>query len=127
MPASPSLTLYDTTLRDGAQMEGLSLTVDDKCKVASWLDSVGVHYLEGGWPGSNPKDIEFFRRAPELGLKHSKIACFGSTRRAGGKADSDDVVRALVESEARTACIVAKASDLQVTEALGTTLDENLR
>src|SRR5439155_14881480 len=119
--------LYDTTLRDGAQREGLSLTVDDKLKIASWLDQVGVHYIEGGWPGSNPKDIEFFRRVPELGLKTSKIACFGSTRRPGGKAESDSVVRELVASEAPVACIVGKASDLQVTEAIGTTLDENLR
>jgi 2-isopropylmalate synthase len=119
--------LYDTTLRDGAQREGLSLTVDDKLKIASWLDQVGVHYIEGGWPGSNPKDIEFFRRVPELGLKTSKIACFGSTRRPGGKADTDSVVRELVASEAPVACIVGKASDVQVTEAIGTTLDENLR
>ncbi|HLW18133.1 MAG TPA: citramalate synthase [Actinomycetota bacterium] len=118
--------LYDTTLRDGAQREGLSLTVDDKLKIASWLDQVGVHYIEGGWPGSNPKDIEFFRRVPELGLKTSKIACFGSTRRPGGKADSDSVVRELVASDALVACIVGKASDVQVTEAIGTTLDENL-
>jgi 2-isopropylmalate synthase len=124
---TPALTLYDTTLRDGAQREGLSLTVDDKCKIASWLDGLGVHFIEGGWPGSNPKDIEFFRRAPDLGLKNSTIACFGSTRRPGGRADDDEVVRALVESEATVACIVAKASDVQVTEALGTTLDENLR
>ena len=121
------VTLYDTTLRDGAQREGLSLTVDDKLKIASWLDTLGVHYIEGGWPGSNPKDIEFFRRATELDLQHSKIACFGSTRRAGGKADSDPVVRELLASGAPTACIVAKASELQVTEALGTTPDENLR
>jgi len=120
------ITLYDTTLRDGAQREGLSLTVDDKLKVASWLDTLGVHYIEGGWPGSNPKDIEFFRRVGELDLQHSKISCFGSTRRAGGSADSDPVVRELVESGAPTACIVAKASELQVTEALGTTLKENL-
>jgi len=119
--------LYDTTLRDGAQREGLSLTVDDKLKIASWLDQLGVHYIEGGWPGSNPKDIEFFRRVPELRLKNSRIACFGSTRRPGGTAASDPVVRELVASEAETACIVGKASDLQVTEAIGTTLDENLR
>jgi 2-isopropylmalate synthase len=121
------VTLYDTTLRDGAQREGLSLTVDDKLKIASWLDQVGVHYIEGGWPGSNPKDIEFFRRVPELSLRTSKIACFGSTRRPSTTADADPVVRELVLSEARTACIVGKASALQVTEAIGTTVDENLR
>jgi 2-isopropylmalate synthase len=121
------LTLYDTTLRDGAQMEGISLTVEDKLKIATWLDSLGVHYIEGGWPGSNPKDIEFFRRAPELRLKNSQLACFGSTCRAGSRASEDPVVRELVEAETQTVCIVAKASTAQVTEALGTTLDENLR
>src|SRR5687767_1743911 len=121
------VTLYDTTLRDGAQREGLSLTVEDKLKIAGWLDTLGVHYIEGGWPGSNPKDIEFFRRVPELGLKHAKVSCFGSTRRPGGSADSDPVVRELVASEARTACLVAKSADNHVTEALATTLDENLR
>ncbi len=127
LPLDPTVTLYDTTLRDGAQREGLSLTVEDKLKVATWLDMLGVHYIEGGWPGSNPKDIEFFKRVPELNLKNSKVSCFGSTRRAGGSADSDPVVRELIASDARTACIVAKASAAQVTEALSTTLDENLR
>jgi 2-isopropylmalate synthase len=120
------VTLYDTTLRDGAQREGLSLTVDDKLKIATWLDTLGVHYIEGGWPGSNPKDIEFFRRAPELKLTNARLACFGSTRRPGGRAETDQVVRALLESGAPTACLVAKAADDHVTEALGTTLDENL-
>jgi 2-isopropylmalate synthase len=120
------ITLYDTTLRDGAQREGLSLSVDDKLKIAAWLDQVGVQYIEGGWPGSNPKDIEFFRRVPELSLKTSRIACFGSTRKPGSTAAADPVVRELVLSEAPTACIVGKASDLQVTGAIGTTLEENL-
>jgi isopropylmalate/homocitrate/citramalate synthase len=104
------VTLYDTTLRDGAQREGLSLTVDDKLKVAAWLDELGVHYVEGGWPGSNPKDIEFFRRVPELRLRTARIACFGATRRPGGRADSDPGVRDLVESEAPTVTIVATPS-----------------
>ncbi len=121
------VVLYDTTLRDGAQREGLSLTVDDKLKIAQWLDTVGVHYIEGGWPGSNPKDIEFFRRAHELDLSSATLACFGSTRRPNAQADGDPVVRALLESGAPTACLVAKAADDHVTEALGTTLDENLR
>ena len=121
------VVLYDTTLRDGAQREGLSLTVDDKLKIATWLDRLGVHYIEGGWPGSNPKDIEFFRRAPSLGLMNAKLSCFGSTRRPNGSADSDPVVRELLESGAPTACLVAKAADDHVEHALGTTLDENLR
>jgi 2-isopropylmalate synthase len=119
-------TLYDTTLRDGAQREGISLTVEDKLKIASWLDRLGVHYIEGGWPGSNPKDLEFFRRAPELGLRSARLACFGATRRAGGSAESDPNLREILETEAPTACIVGKASELQVTQALGTSPAENL-
>src|SRR5206468_10062855 len=116
----PEVEIYDTTLRDGSQGEGINFSVMDKLRIADKLDRVGVHYIEGGWPGSNPKDIEFFRRVPELGLKTSKIACFGSTRRPSTTADADAVVRELVMSEAQTACIVGKASDLQVTEAIGT-------
>src|SRR5919198_4010272 len=121
-----SVILYDTTLRDGAQREGISLTVEDRLKIAGWIDSIGVAYIEGGWPGSNPKDMEFFRRAPELRLRNARLACFGATRRAGGKADNDAQVRELVDSEAPTACIVGKASALQVEQALGTTREENL-
>jgi 2-isopropylmalate synthase len=123
---SDRVVLYDTTLRDGAQMEGISLTVEDKLKIATWLDSLGVHYIEGGWPGSNPKDIEFFRRVPELHLKNARIACFGATRRAGVPAAEDPGLKDLLESEAPIACIVGKASDLQVTEALRVSLDENI-
>ena len=78
-----TVELYDTTLRDGAQMEGLSLSVEDKLKIARKLDELGVHYIEGGWPGSNPKDAEFFVRAQSLNLQHARLAAFGSTRRAG--------------------------------------------
>ncbi len=120
------VVLYDTTLRDGAQMEGISLTVEDKLKIASWLDGLGVHYIEGGWPGSNPKDIEFFRRAGELRLRNAQLTCFGATRRPGVRASDDAGLRELLDSEAPVACIVGKANDLHVTEALGTTLDENL-
>ena len=123
---TPNLVLYDTTLRDGAQREGLSLTVEDRLKIASWLDSVGVGYIEGGWPGSNPKDMEFFRRAPELRLQNAKLACFGATRKAGGTVDNDPQVRELIDSEAPVACIVGKASAIQVEHALRTSLDENI-
>src|SRR5213594_3607252 len=91
--------LYDTTLRDGTQMEGISLSVDDKLKIARKLDELGVHYIEGGWPGSNPKDIEFFARAGELHLKSAKLAAFGSTRRVGGRADTDPNLKALVAAK----------------------------
>jgi len=117
--------MYDTTLRDGSQQEGISLTVDDKLRVAEQLDHLGVSYIEGGWPGANPKDEEFFARAAkELRLHDAMLVAFGSTRRAGAQASSDETLRHLVEAGTEAVCIVAKASDLHVTEALRTTLDE---
>jgi len=117
--------IYDTTLRDGSQLEGISLTVDDKLRIAEQLDWLGVDYIEAGWPGANPKDVEFFRRAPsDLTLTTSKLVAFGSTRRVKGKVDSDDTLRNLVESGAPTLCIVGKSWDYHVLEALNTTLDE---
>jgi 2-isopropylmalate synthase len=120
-----AVDIYDTTLRDGSQQEGLSLTVDDKLRVAEQLDHLGVAYIEGGWPGANPKDAEFFRRAPsELTLHTATLVAFGSTRRAGVRPAEDAVLRHLVEAGTSTVCIVAKASDLHVTEALRTSLEE---
>ena len=119
--------LYDTTLRDGTQMEGISLSAEDKLKIARKLDELGVHYIEGGWPGSNPKDAEFFVRARSLKLSHAKLAAFGSTRRAGGKADKDANIRALIDARTPVVTLVGKASDMQVREVLETTLDENLK
>ncbi|HLG00095.1 MAG TPA: citramalate synthase [Acidimicrobiia bacterium] len=117
--------IYDTTLRDGSQREGLSLTVEDKLRVARQLDQLGVSYIEGGWPGANPKDDEFFARAPgELNLEISQLVAFGATRRASGVADDDDNLRNLVKANTQTVCIVAKSWDYHVTEALNTTLDE---
>jgi 2-isopropylmalate synthase len=119
--------IYDTTLRDGSQLEGISLTVDDKLRIAEQLDWLGVHFIEAGWPGANPKDDELFRRLPrELRLETSRLVAFGSTRRVKGKVDSDDTLRHLVDSGAGTVCIVGKAWDYHVTEALGTTLDEGV-
>ncbi|MEX2100354.1 MAG: citramalate synthase [Acidimicrobiia bacterium] len=119
--------IYDTTLRDGSQLEGISLTVDDKLRIAEQLDWLGVHYIEAGWPGANPKDDELFRRLPrELQLDTSTLVAFGSTRRVKGKVDSDDTLRHLVESGAGTVCIVGKSWDYHVVEALGTTLDEGV-
>ncbi|HEX2737684.1 MAG TPA: citramalate synthase, partial [Acidimicrobiia bacterium] len=125
MPAS--VEIYDTTLRDGAQLEGISLTVDDKLRIAEQLDWLGVQYIEAGWPGANPKDDELFRRIPkELTLDTSKLVAFGMTRRVKGKVDSDDTLRRLVESGAPVVCIVGKTWDYHVTEALGTDLDEGV-
>ena len=123
---SPRVELYDTTLRDGTQMEGISLSVDDKLKIARRMDELGVHYIEGGWPGSNPKDVEFFARAAEIGLKNARLAAFGSTRKAGGRADTDANLKALLEAETPVVTIVAKANDRQVTQVLETTPEENL-
>ena len=127
-PGPPAaVDIYDTTLRDGSQQEGLSLSVDDKLRVAQQLDHLGVHYVEGGYPGANPKDEEFFRRAPdELGLTTSTLVAFGSTRRPGGRADTDPALRQLAEAGTGVVCIVAKAWDYHVTEALRTSLDEGI-
>lgn len=119
--------LYDTTLRDGAQQEGLNLGVEDKLAIARLLDDLGVGFIEGGWPGANPKDTEFFRRAAqELTLRNATLAAFGSTRRAGGSAASDQQVRALLESGAPVVTLVAKSHLRHVTDALRTTPEENL-
>ncbi len=121
-----NIHLFDTTLRDGTQSEGLSLSVEDKLKITKLLDGFGIHFVEGGYPGSNPKDIEFFRRAKSLSLQHAKLTAFGSTRKAGGRADGDANTRALVDAETPVVCIFGKSSTLHVTKVLETTLDENL-
>ena len=119
--------VYDTTLRDGAQQEGLNLSVADKLSIARQLDGLGVGYIEGGWPGANPKDTEFFRRAQtELDFKHAKLAAFGATRRAGVAAADDPLVAALRDSGAPVVTLVAKSHDRHVELALRTTLEENL-
>jgi 2-isopropylmalate synthase len=119
--------VYDTTLRDGAQGEGMALTVADKLAIAQHLDDLGVGFIEGGWPGALPKDTEFFRRArTELNLKHATLSAFGATRKAGVNAADDPQVAALRDSGAPVVCLVAKSHDRHVFEALRTTLDENL-
>jgi 2-isopropylmalate synthase len=119
--------VYDTTLRDGAQQEGLNLSVADKLSIARQLDGLGVGYIEGGWPGANPKDTEFFRRAvAELDLRHAKLAAFGATRRPGLRAADDPQVAALRDSGASIVTLVAKSHDRHVELALRTTLEENL-
>ena len=119
--------VFDTTLRDGMQVEGVSASVQDKLRIAEQLDYLGVQYIEGGWPGANPKDIEFFARArTELKLKTSTLVAFGSTRRPAGKVDDDATLRNLIEAETSAVCIVAKSSDYHVEQALQTTLDEGV-
>ena len=120
------VTIYDTTLRDGTQGEGVSFSSEDKVRLASRLDALGVHYIEGGWPGSNPKDLKFFRRMQDVTLKHARLAAFSMTRRAGGKAEDDANMRALLDAGAPVATIVGKSWDFHVTDALDTTLHENL-
>jgi 2-isopropylmalate synthase len=121
-----SVDIYDTTLRDGSQQEGLSLTVGDKLRVAEQLDLLGVQYIEGGWPGANPKDAEFFTRAAagELSLRHATLVAFGSTRKAGGQASTDPVLANLVAAGTDVVCLVAKSAEWHVTETLRTTLVE---
>jgi 2-isopropylmalate synthase len=123
--SNESVEVFDTTLRDGMQVEGVSATVDDKLRIAEQLDYLGVHYIEGGWPGANPKDIEFFARAAtELQLTTSTMVAFGSTRRPKGKVDEDATLRNLLDANTSTVCIVAKSWDYHVLNALQTTLDE---
>jgi len=126
-PQPDGFHVYDTTLRDGAQGEGMALTVADKLAIAQHLDDLGVGFIEGGWPGALPKDTEFFRRArTELNLKNATLSAFGATRKPGVKAADDPQVAALRDSEASVVCLVAKSHDRHVFEALKTTLDENL-
>ena len=125
--ALADLHVYDTTLRDGAQQEGLNLSVSDKLAIARQIDDLGVGFIEGGWPGANPKDTEFFARAQrELQLKNATLAAFGATRRADGRAADDTLVRALVDSGAPVVTLVAKSHTRHVELALRTTLKENL-
>ncbi|KRV49368.1 transferase [Wenjunlia vitaminophila] len=119
--------VFDTTLRDGAQREGITLTVADKLTIARHLDDFGVGFIEGGWPGANPRDTEFFARArTELGLRHAQLVAFGATRRAGVRVEDDPQVAALLESGAPVVTVVAKSHDRHVELALRTTLEENL-
>lgn len=120
-----SIRVYDTTLRDGAQREGISFSVSDKLEVVKLLDTLGVDYIEGGWPGSNPKDMEFFERVQDLSLKQAKIAAFGSTRRAGISVQKDANVQALLEANTPVVTVVGKSWDFHVSHALGTTPAEN--
>jgi 2-isopropylmalate synthase len=125
--ASPGIQLYDTTLRDGTQGEGVTLSTEDKLLVARKLDAFGMHYIEGGWPyPTRPQDVEFFRQAKKLRLKHAILTAFGSTRKARVKASKDDLLKALLDARTPAVAIFGKSWDLHVTDVLRTTLEENL-
>ena len=119
--------VLDSTLRDGAQAQGISYTVEDKLKIVKKLDALGVAFIEAGNPGSNPKDIEFFERVKRLRLCNSKLIAFGSTRRVGIPAEEDDHVKSLLEAGTEAVALFGKSWDFQVIDILKTTLDENIR
>ncbi|HUV24689.1 MAG TPA: citramalate synthase, partial [Methanomassiliicoccales archaeon] len=126
MPPKGTL-IYDTTLRDGAQAEGVSFSTEDKLDILRRLDSFGIDFVEGGWPGSNPKDGVFFSLACKEDLEHARLAAFGSTMRAGSSPEEDANILALLDCGADWLTIFGKSWDMQVTSALQTTLEENLR
>ncbi len=125
--SGPVVEIYDTTLRDGTQMEGMSLSCEDKLRITEHLDSLGVTFIEGGWPGSNPKDVEFFERAKDVDWKNVIVAAFGSTCRAQLRAEDDKQLRTLLAAETQVCTIFGKAWNMHVTEVLRTSLEENLR
>jgi 2-isopropylmalate synthase len=121
------IQLYDTTLRDGAQQAGISFSVEDKLKIAKRLDEIGIGYIEGGWPGANPKDAEFFDRARGLKLSHASLVVFGSTCRKNIEAAADPLLQDLLATGANVCTLVGKSWDVQVARVLKTKPDENLR
>jgi len=123
----PTIQIYDTTLRDGTQSEGFTLSGIDKIRIAKRLDALGVAFIEGGWPGSNPKDAEFFERARDMEFKHALVAAFGATCRAHGVPEDDANIKALLDSQTSVCTIFGKTWTLHVTEVLHTTLEDNLR
>ena len=121
------IQIYDTTLRDGAQQEGISFSVADKLKITKKLDELGIHFIEGGWPGSNPKDVQFFAKTQNMSFSNAVLCSFGATKRPHTKAEDDPNLHAMVEAGTTVATIVGKSSDIQVTHVLGVTLEENLK
>src|ERR1051326_1900411 len=113
-----TLKLFDTTLRDGSQAEGVSFSAHDKFRIAQALDRLGIHYIEGGWPGSNPKDAQFFKEAHDYPFKNAKLVAFGSTRRKNSSASKDSNLKAILDVKTPAACIFGKSWDMQVTHAL---------
>ncbi|MCC5964193.1 MAG: citramalate synthase, partial [Rhodobacteraceae bacterium] len=117
------LTLYDTTLRDGQQTQGVQFSTTEKQAIAAMLDSLGIDYIEGGWPGANPTDSEFFANRPQT---RATVTAFGMTKRAGRSAENDDVLAAVLNAGTQAVCLVGKTHDFHVTAALGIGLDENI-
>ena len=120
------ILLYDTTLRDGTQGENISFSADEKVKIAERLDDLGIHYIEGGWPGSNPKDIQFFDMAKRVKFKQARLAAFGATRKPGIAPEDDANLKALLETHSPVVTIFGKSWDLQVKKVMENTLSENL-
>ncbi|HPY04191.1 MAG TPA: citramalate synthase, partial [Spirochaetota bacterium] len=120
------ITIYDTTLRDGSQGIGISFSLQDKIRIARELDKLKIDYIEGGWPGANPKDTQFFEEIKKAEIRHSKIAAFSSTKRHKLKCDEDPLVQAMINSEADVLSVFAKTWDFHVTKALGISLEDNL-
>src|SRR5713101_1600459 len=120
------IEIYDTTLRDGAQAEDVSFSADDKVRVAQKLDELGAHFIEGGWPGANPKDIDFFRMIKMVPLKHAKVVAFGSTRRATNSVQVDPVLKSLLDADTHYVTLFGKSWTLHVTDALAISLKKNL-
>ena len=121
-----TIEIYDTTLRDGSQGEGVNFSLEDKLSIAKRLDEAGVNFIEGGYPLSNPKDSQFFSRASELDLKHAQLCAFGMTRRRGTEARLDPGMKALLQACTPVVTIVGKTSSFHVETVLGVSLDENL-
>src|SRR5437764_3869207 len=119
--------VYDTTLRDGSQGEGVNFSLQDKLLITRKLDELGIDFIEGGYPLSNPKDFEYFREVRKLSLKHARVAAFGMTRRKNARPEDDTCLKALLDAETSLVTIVGKTWDMQVREVLNTTLDENLK
>ncbi|HMC88509.1 MAG TPA: citramalate synthase, partial [Gemmataceae bacterium] len=122
----PRIRIYDTTLRDGSQGEGVNFSLQDKLQITQRLDDLGVDFVEGGYPLSNPKDFEYFQEVKKLPLRHARVAAFGMTRRKGVQPGEDTCLKALLDSEAPLITLVGKTWDMHVREVLNTTLDENL-
>jgi len=120
------ILLYDTTLRDGTQGENINFSAEEKLKIARWLDDLGIHYIEGGWPGSNPRDVHFFDLAREVEFKHARLTAFGATRKPGIAADEDANLRALLDSGTPAVAIFGKTWNLHVEKIMNNTLEENL-